>query len=319
MERNAHALILALLCILAISLAAATLSNPQQPTGAGEGGHGVGTRDGGAPSQSGNGTTNKDANNPILEGKGDIFKLGPLCISALMSPAFGIVLLAFCLILGFVAYRRDSLAPAIAVLITSAIVLLPAWLLLTSGCYMNTPKFQKTDQIPSFTFANKSSDAANGASGTETMVSPLILIIALVVVAVLFAFVAYRASGDDTVNANDPVPAREPDDSALAAVGAVAGEAADRIEGAADMDNEVYRAWHEMTTHIDVSNPDSSTPEEFATAAEDAGMDPEHVDELTQLFLDVRYGGDDATADREERAVAALRAIEDRYADGDEA
>jgi hypothetical protein len=45
-------------------------------------------------------------------------------------------------------------------------------------------------------------------------------------------------------------------------------------------------------------------------------MNTAHVDALTDLFREVRYGGAEATADREQRAVDALRAIEDRYADG---
>jgi hypothetical protein len=101
----------------------------------------------------------------------------------------------------------------------------------------------------------------------------------------------------------------EPAD-ADAAAGRAAGRAADRIAGDAEIENEVYRAWREMTTHLDVADPRSSTPAELAAAAIDAGMRREDVAALTDLFERTRYGGRAATPAREERAVAALRRIE---------
>lgn len=129
------------------------------------------------------------------------------------------------------------------------------------------------------------------------------------------AAMVFRLTGDD-VAAFDPEEdgAPEPD---VAAVGRAAGRAADRIEGDVDVENAVFRAWREMTGGLDVANPDSSTPAEFAAAAVDAGMDREDVAELTGLFEAVRYGGLDADADRERRAVAALRNIERTYADAE--
>ncbi|MFD1597698.1 DUF4129 domain-containing protein [Halobellus rarus] len=79
----------------------------------------------------------------------------------------------------------------------------------------------------------------------------------------------------------------------------------------------MYRAWVEMTAHLDLDRPQSSTPGEFAAAAVDAGMDPDDVDELTRLFEAVRYGDERVTDARADRAVAALRRIESAYA-GDE-
>jgi len=99
-----------------------------------------------------------------------------------------------------------------------------------------------------------------------------------------------------------------------AAVGRAAGRAADRIEDSEGVGNGVYRAWVEMTRHLDVEHPESSTPSEFAAAAAEAGLDGDDVEELTWLFEEVRYGGREATADRESRAVEALRRIESAYA-----
>ena len=113
--------------------------------------------------------------------------------------------------------------------------------------------------------------------------------------------------------ADDPVESEsEPDTAAL---GEIAGRAADRIEEGSpgDGENEVYRAWREMTARLDIENPETTTPREFQRASVDAGMAPDDVRELTRLFERVRYGGESATAAREERAVQVLRRIESTY------
>ncbi|WP_459192160.1 DUF4129 domain-containing protein [Halosimplex sp. J119] len=136
------------------------------------------------------------------------------------------------------------------------------------------------------------------------------------VVLVGTAAVLLRASGGETVtdvsrettaDEGDPV---DPRDLAIAA-----GHAADRLEARnADVDNEVYRAWWEMTSLLDVDNPDSATPGEFAEAAIAAGLSEADVTELTRLFEEVRYGERDAES-REELAVSVFRSVEDSYGD----
>ncbi|MFC7194534.1 DUF4129 domain-containing protein [Halosimplex aquaticum] len=135
------------------------------------------------------------------------------------------------------------------------------------------------------------------------------------VVLVGTAAVLLRASGGETVTdvsqgsaaAEDGDPV-DPRDLAVAA-----GRAADRLEARnADVDNEVYRAWWEMTSLLDVPNPDSATPGEFAEAAVAVGLREDDVTELTRLFEEVRYGERDAES-REELAVSVFRAIEDSY------
>lgn len=103
--------------------------------------------------------------------------------------------------------------------------------------------------------------------------------------------------------------------STRAELGRAAGRAADRIVDEADVDNDVYRAWREMTEQLGVADPRSRTPGEFARAATDAGMAREDVAELTDLFRTVRYGDTSVTDEREARAVAALRRIEDEHAE----
>jgi hypothetical protein len=110
---------------------------------------------------------------------------------------------------------------------------------------------------------------------------------------------------------------RPPEPSAsVAGVGEAAGRAADRIESDVALDNAVYRAWHEMTNHLDLPR-ETTTPGEFADAAVDAGMGRNDVRELTALFEQARYGGIEPGEATEARAVTALRNIETAYADAD--
>lgn len=99
-----------------------------------------------------------------------------------------------------------------------------------------------------------------------------------------------------------------------AAVGRAAGRAADRLEDAA-VENPIYRAWHEMVTALGVTSPETTTPAAFAEAAVEAGLDPDDIAALTDLFRAVRYGTTPVTDERIDRARETLRRIEASYAD----
>lgn len=163
-------------------------------------------------------------------------------------------------------------------------------------------------------------DGGGGGSGgeddpTEQPSLPSVLVLLLLVVALfgtVVAFLKTQPTNDQATPTESP--SREVD---TAAVGEVAGEAADRLRQESDIDNEVYRAWREMTELLDVSDPETSTPDEFAIAAVEAGMNEDDVQDLTRLFEDVRYGDVEPSAEREERAVAIFRRIETRYTEGE--
>jgi hypothetical protein len=308
---------IALLCVLAVSLAASTLVDPQQPSGAGPGIGG--DVQSGSADQAGDGGGEPDRS-AAPEGGAPV-RFGAVCIPILLSTELLVGGAAVLLGTGWLLKRRENLAYALAVMFPLSLFLGVPFLLLTDCGDDSSPSPRDTALLPEFQNNSSGGDLGGNAGGqaAEQLLSPTVLVGLLVVVAVLFVVLAYRASGDDEAD-GEPLPEAEtgdPEDrGALAAVGAAAGEAADRIEDAADVDNEVYRAWRDMTDHVDVPDPETSTPREFATAARNAGMNTAHVDALTDLFREVRYGGAAATEDREQRAVDALRAIEDRYADG---
>lgn len=130
--------------------------------------------------------------------------------------------------------------------------------------------------------------------------------------ALLGTFLALVGAGAVVVGRMLRSPAEEAQaeaESAPADVARAAGRAADHLEDRR-LENPVYRAWAEMIESVGVADPETTTPAAFARAAVRAGLDPADVDELTDLFREVRYGDADLTEDRIERATAALRRIE---------
>ncbi len=103
----------------------------------------------------------------------------------------------------------------------------------------------------------------------------------------------------------------------LAELGEEAGAAAARIRRGDSPRDVVIDAYKEMCEILSrrVENPDYLTPREFARRLHARGMRDEHVDRLTRIFEEVRYGhraGDRFAAD----AIACLEEIRDAYAQG---
>lgn len=152
-----------------------------------------------------------------------------------------------------------------------------------------------------------------GESEAATPYAPSLLLLFVLALALVGTAVALFRTTADEEEETTVSPSGATTD--VAAVGRVAGDAADRIEGETDLENEVYRAWHEMTRLLDVDDPRTSTPGEFSAAAIEAGLGRDDVGELTRLFEDVRYGETPASETNERRAVGVFRRIEDRYAE----
>lgn len=164
--------------------------------------------------------------------------------------------------------------------------------------------------------ANSGDPGAGGDEGGtlpgQILYGVILLVTFFVVFGVSLLFTRSATSSD-----GDAIDDPEPDVSGdtPAELADAAGRAADRIGTAdgADLENEVYRAWFEMTQLLDVERPETSTPGEFADAATAAGLRDEHVRSLTDLFESVRYGSTETTPEVERRAVETLQRIESVY------
>lgn len=298
------AVAVAALAVLALGAAAATLEATSTP-----GGGGLGAGDGSGPGA----------------GEGP-FSLGGLNASD-VGPSGGVPVWLYQLLLGLVLlgglvglyqyYREHGLARvaklAVGLVVVQLLVLLLVFELSALDIDLGSGTGLFGEGSPSPPGGGAPVTGAAEAVGTLDPPTVLLALLGLVLLGAVAAI--YRLTDDDDRSAGPDLA----DDGAsdVSAVGRAAGRAADRIAADADVTNQVYRAWREMTEHLDVENPEASTPAEFAAAGVAAGMSREDVAELTSLFESVRYGDAPATDDREERALAALRRIERTYAGGE--
>jgi len=299
--------VVAVLCVAALGAAAATLDSTVA-TGGGSGPADVG--------ESGVDDDPGDAPVSFDDGAGGGGRFGgSFCLPFLTSPEFfALVAVVAGVAFGVVAWRHDATMAA-ATLVAAAMPGFVLWLLLAS-CDGGVDG----ESLVGAAFGNNSSMAQGGGSfgpdAGDVTTTPSLLVLGLLAVVLLAAVAAIVVgTGDETVTHDEEEASPQDDEERRAAIGEVAGQAADRIAADGDVDNEVFRAWRRMVELLAVEDPDTTTPGEFETAAVDAGVDPDDAAELTALFESVRYGGAEPTGDREERAVAALRRIEDGYAD----
>jgi hypothetical protein len=289
--------LLALLAVLALGVVAATLDAAGGGAGAGPGtGPGPGVADDGGFSLGG-GFEQLDPPPVTL----------PAWLETLLSVGFLLAAVYGC----YELYREYGARQLLSAAVVGALA--------AAGIYALLSLLQPDDSGTGIGFREgEPSLPAGGGGATDAVarsVDPPTALLAMVGLLLLGAVaVIVRASGDQ----RRPLPAEStPDDASPATPAAVAdaaGRAADRLAGDVDPENAVYRAWREMTADLPVDHA-TGTPAAFADAAVAAGLDREDVAELTRLFEEVRYGGVPASAERVERAEAALRRIERTYAD----
>lgn len=299
--------LLALLVVVALGVAAATLDSAVTADGGGIGGAGgdgpIGASDDTAVSAPGEAAAQESR-----------LSLSGVCYPALREPPAVAILVGIIMLVGGLAYRDTG--AWLAALVVAGAVGLPVvgvWYLL-STCVDSAFETRIAigtggDGDGRLALAGERGGIGGDGAAVSTPEALFLLVVAVAVIGSLLVLLATR--GDDDASATDAGDSGmdasdEPDLQELART---AGEAADRIE-TAEANNEVYRAWREMTAVLDVERPASSTPGEFAAAAIDAGVDPEPVDRLTAVFEEVRYGDSEPTDERERAAVEALRRIE---------
>ncbi|MFB6146679.1 MAG: DUF4129 domain-containing protein [Halobacteriaceae archaeon] len=300
-------------CLLAVGFAAATVSTWQNDAASGfsqprvPGQNGTGGLFDGEPRQS-----------PGSDGDGQS-PTAPTAFGKPCAPFFGSLsfygLVGATSVASFFLFRRlwstaDAVGVALFVLVAGGLVSA----VLAGSCGVGSNPFPGPEP-PDLQAPNGSGPSVSGGASAYIWGPVVITAVMAVIGLPIMYFMVSRA---DDVGGEEVSIEERTDEAVLTQLGELAGEAADRLaRSATAVDNEVFRAWREMTDLLDVDRPESSTPREFAGAAKAVGMAPAHVEALTDLFREVRYGDREATDDREERAIAALRAIEDSYADGD--
>ncbi|WP_435195931.1 DUF4129 domain-containing protein [Natronomonas sp. EA1] len=294
MDSRLRALVVALLAVLALSAAAATLDST--PTG--EGGSGV--SDGDATGIGSDSSFSLGGLDPAdTSDASDLFRYLLYLVLAIVAVAGLLGLYQF--------YEEYGFRGVVVVLLAGSVMLVFIYLVFAQSAgefAQNGSGGIGSEGTPALPGGGES---GGDQQGVPTADPPAAFGLLLVLAVVGAGLVLFRATGDEEAVPDPPTESGSGDPEQLARV---AGEAADRIVRGAVVDNEIYRAWREMTDLLDVPNPNASTPTEFAEAAVDAGLDPADVAELTALFEAVRYGGADPSAERERRAVDCLRRIE---------
>lgn len=222
------------------------------------------------------------------------------------------VVFSFSLALLAVVITRQ---PIVGVLVLP-VVFLPAFaimLVVTAFLGCPVPAQEAITNVQNLTTAQNVSTGNATAQGDSNSFWGDIRLFGVLAVLVLSTFlmalyVQRRNSGDAGEAKNYQA------DSTPEEIGAAAGKLADEIEEGASVPNGVYEAWVEMTDVLEIEDPETSTPQEFADAARAAGIAQNDVEELTDLFEEVRYGTVTPTEQRENRALEALRRIEQTYA-----
>lgn len=323
-------LILAAVCVLAVAFAAATVATPTQ-TGSGElgtgegGGDGIGDDPGGSGIDVGGDEAEQDGFLETAEGE-PFIPLG-YCLTFLFRPEVVLGIVAAFLLFGYLMKRRYDNVAAVGMVATFSLPVFLVYILM-SACRESAGPLGLPESIVGGGAGNDGS-VGLGDPGVPVDPTSVPLLVYVVLGLVLVGVLAYAFSSRGRFGgALEPIWSKlddetvegDPAGGVAATIGELAGEAADRIEDdtGTSVENEVYRAWREMTDSLDVDRPESSTPAEFATAAVEGGVSRRDVDELTELFEEVRYGGYDPDEDRERRAVDALRRIEEQYTDEEE-
>lgn len=303
----------ALLCIVALGLGAATLSTD---LGGGDSGPApVVTAPEGQNDTSMDGEPDEDIEDPEQTQPRLLHEDGE-CVAGYdpMEIVWVVTIFVFG-VAGLVFIRTRNLMLGA---ITVPLVILPAMfimalLLAFFGCPV--PGEQAVTEGTEQGFANETFSEAFGDGNGEDESAPVVnrfhlgglfLGLALIVLILGYLIKRTKSSSDGGEQMRQTV-----DETSDHVIASAAGDAADEL--ADDTENGVYRAWARMAEVLDVEHPDTSTPREFADAALAAGLNPEDVSELTELFEEVRYGTTDVTPAQEDRAREALRRIEQTH------
>ena len=258
---------LALLAVLALGVAAATLDSATTSASGGVGAGSVSDESGVGDGENGPVDLGGDAGSfglPIEE------RSGQLCYPFLTDPRL-LAGIAVGVVGYLLAIRRTTRSWTISGLFVGA-SLVPPGILYAAFALCPSPdgdgaggfSFPAVDSLPGGG-GSAGADAAGEALSTPTALAGLLLLVAIAG-SVLLLFVS---TGDDEESLADEPP-EPPAPERRREVGRVAGDAADRLESDADLANEVYRAWRGMTAALAVDSPRSTTPAEFADAAVEA-------------------------------------------------
>ena len=293
-------LAVAVVAVLALSLSAATLTSAAEPSGEGSG-------------ELFSGGEGPFGFSPIDEDRPEVLTV-PELPTVVERMLLGLLALSVLLSVVQIVFSPEKLVELLAVF--GMALLFVGMMLVGLSVIGDMVELTDGDLLPP---GEPGQDEGEGTgSGAFDVTRPPLFVAAGIVVLVLLGTTLVLGRRDGAEGDAGETGRERGGGTPRTGIGPIAGTTADRIEGETGDEavaNEVYRAWQEMTAHLEMDRPDTTTPREFQHAATTAGMEATDVRELRQLFEAVRYGGQSATEDREERAISVLRRIESTDSD----
>lgn len=302
MKVTPRPVVIGLLSIIALSLAAATLTSPV----AVDGNLGFGGGDGIDDPPSSDESVGVPLNTSDRAGEGGTPV--DICVEPLNEIPTGALLLGFVLVGGSISYALGGVGVAVAVVTIGFWTLVVAVLVLTAGC--PTGGMEPETVLPSEAEMDLEDGGLvddEGGGETQPVPIPSIILLAVVAIGILGVILGLRNNNATAADESTPEPTSTTSPVAGHTQGARTAESVPWNDRSPE--NTIYQAWTAFVTSLDVAEPQTTTPAEYAAIALDAEYDNRGVRELTGIFQAVRYGVIEPTTERSDEAVAALRAI----------
>lgn len=310
-------LIIPLLAIIAISLAAATLTSP---TAVG----GIGTGEENDPSE-GLGSAANEPGGPGFsiafddESFIDFGSAAPLinipCLEFLTDERFIIGTLIAVIIIGYVLYKQAGILAPLGVYIVTTPPAILIYRLLTQCSTVEPSRlvFAFTNgeaaNVTSISLPLPGLGGADTAAGTAEPTSVFLFVI-LGLGLLIAIIVLYESTGDDIPS--DPSSTQTTGSPWLPSTKPVeTSHPFSPTHNSVIADNKIYQSWKKMTQEIDLPRPNATAPREYAEKAIEEGKHADAVQRLTHLFEEIRYGTTQPTPETEKQAVQALEQITD--------
>jgi negative regulator of sigma E activity len=304
-RRTAGIATVALVAVIALALAAATLPSPvlvEDDGSVGDGtGSGVGRGTGDGAGTAGGGFDRPEWLAPLIAATFALLRvLGTLAVLLLLALLIYVTVTRREALLEALRDLLGRVPSAIAQVTVLAVVVLALLVLFSEG---SVPK-----SAPVVPFAGEGGgDTSSATSLSPAPITTLAVVVGLAVVSVLTLWgVRSRFRRQSTAEE----PAVEESDVDTTEIGQAAGQAADQLESDEASADAVLAAWREMATLVAGRDRRTVTPRQVTARAIAAGCDPDDVETLTRLFEDVRYGDVALSEAQRQRALRAFRRIE---------
>lgn len=307
MDLRSRPILIGIICVVAIVLAAATLTTAVDVNGGLGSGDGVG----GDIGNDNGGGSDSDPDDRAGGAAGEPL-FGDLCVEVTLHPLVTIAVFGGLLAVGLLLWIKTGLLAATAITALIAVPVLLIMALLTAGCADVTPAEETADSVGDAISSLGGNEGLSGNGdgfGVDVTLPTIVLVVGLLLGGAAL-LLAVRTSSLSSEEDDDLDPA---DPTELGFSSTDERSLVDPLDEELDPDNPVYQAWAEMAQAVAPDSATPMTPSDYAQVAIDDGLDQESVLELTHQFQVVRYGTATVTEQRKNAATDALQQLAEQH------